>query len=143
MAWWSWMVLGAILLGAELFAIDAQFYLVFLGLSAALVGLASLLGIVMPEWAQWLAFATIALISFFTFRKSLYQKIHGGAVGYRESLSGETINVSTDLAPGAEARVQYRGTDWTARNVGGAAIASGSRAVVVKADGLTLHIEAE
>ena len=45
MTWWSWMVLGALLLGAELFAIDAQFYLVFLGVSAILVGLASLLGI--------------------------------------------------------------------------------------------------
>ena len=36
MAWWSWMVLGAVLLAAELFAVDAQFYLVFLGVSAAL-----------------------------------------------------------------------------------------------------------
>ena len=78
MTWWSWMVLGAILLGAELLAIDAQFYLVFLGISAALVGLASLLGIAMPEWAQWTTFAVLSLISFFTFRKSLYDKIRGG-----------------------------------------------------------------
>ena len=33
MTWWSWMVLGAVLLGVELFAIDAQFYLVFLGIA--------------------------------------------------------------------------------------------------------------
>lgn len=143
MTWWSWMVLGAVLLAVELFAIDAQFYLVFLGISAALVGLASLLGIVMPEWAQWLAFATMALISFFTFRKSLYQKIHGGIVGYRENLSGESIIVNRDLAPGAEGRVEYRGTNWTARNVGSAPIASGARVVVVKAEGLTLHVTAE
>lgn len=143
MSWWSWMVLGAVLLGAELFAIDAQFYLVFLGVSAALVGLASLLGIVMPEWAQWLAFGVLSLISFFTFRKSLYQKIHGGVVGYRESLTGETISISQELAAGAEARIEYRGTKWTARNVGSKAIASGSRAVVVRAEGLTLHVEAE
>ena len=42
MTWWMWMTLGAFLLGAELFAIDVQFYLVFLGVSAALVGLAGL-----------------------------------------------------------------------------------------------------
>ena len=60
MTWWSWMVLGALLLGAELFAIDAQFYLVFLGVSAVLVGLTSLFGIVMPEWAQWMAFAALS-----------------------------------------------------------------------------------
>ena len=35
MTWWAWMILGAVLLGAELFAVDAQFYLVFLGVSAA------------------------------------------------------------------------------------------------------------
>lgn len=143
MAWWSWMVLGAVLLGAELFAIDAQFYLVFLGISAALVGLASLVGIVMPEWAEWLAFAVLALISFFTFRKSLYEKLHGGLTGYRDSLSGETLKIDQDLAAGAEARVEYRGTKWTARNVGDVAIASGARAVVVKAEGLTLHVQAE
>jgi membrane protein implicated in regulation of membrane protease activity len=137
------MVLGAVLLGAELFAIDAQFYLVFLGISAALVGLASLLGIAMPEWVQWSAFASLSLISFFTFRKSLYEKIRGGAVGFRETLSGHTVDVDSDLAAGAEARLEFRGTKWTVRNIGSETISSGSRARVVRADGLTLHVEAD
>jgi hypothetical protein len=137
------MVLGALLLGAELFAIDAQFYLVFLGISAALVGLASLLGVTMPEWAQWIAFAVLSLISFFTFRKSLYDKIRGGAVGFRETLSGDTVNIDSDLAAGSEARIEFRGTKWTVRNVGAGAISAGSRARIVKAEGLTLHVEAE
>ena len=143
MTWWSWMILGAVLLGAELFAIDAQFFLVFLGLSAALVGLAGLLGIAMPEWGQWMAFAALSLISFFTFRKSLYEKIRGGAVGFKETLSGHTINVDVDLAPGAETRLEYRGSIWTVRNIGSTPISGGARATVVRVDGLTLHIEAE
>ncbi len=143
MTWWGWMVLGAVLLGAELFAIDAQFYLVFLGISAALVGLASMLGIAMPEWAQWAAFATLSLISFFTFRKSLYEKIRGGAVGFRENLSGDSVNIKKDLAAGSESRVEFRGTKWTVRNIGSDTISAGSRARVVKAEGLTLHVEAE
>ena len=143
MTWWSWMVLGALLLGAELFAIDAQFYLVFLGVSAVLVGLTSLFGIVMPEWAQWTMFASLSLISFFTFRKALYQKIHGGVVGFKESLSGNTVNVVDDLGVGDEARIEFRGTKWTVRNVGTGTISAGSRARVIKADGLTLHVEAE
>ncbi|MBT8101445.1 MAG: NfeD family protein [Gammaproteobacteria bacterium] len=143
MTWWSWMILGAVLLGAELFAIDAQFYLVFLGISAALVGLAGLVGIVMPEWAQWMSFAALSLISFFTFRKSFYEKIRGGAVGFRESLSGATVNVEEALTPGAETRLEYRGTKWTVRNVGDASIPAGSRATVVEVDGLTLRIRAE
>jgi membrane protein implicated in regulation of membrane protease activity len=137
------MILGAVLLGAELFAIDAQFYLVFLGVSAALVGLLGLFGIAMPEWAQWMAFAALSLVSFFTFRKSLYEKIRGGAIGFHETLAGNLVNVETDLAPGAETRVEYRGTKWTVRNVGSAPIAAGTRATVVEVDGLTLRIEAE
>ena len=143
MTWWGWMIIGAILLAAELFAVDAQFYLVFLGLSAALVGLASLFGLAMPEWVQWTAFAMLSLISFFTFRKSLYEKIRGGAVGFRETLSGNTVNVDTDLPAGAEARIEFRGTRWNVKNIGSAAISSGSRARIVRADGLTLHVEAE
>ena len=143
MTWWSWMIIGAVLLGAELLAVDAQFYLVFLGISASLVGIAYLFGIVMPEWMQWTVFAALSLISFFTFRKALYEKIRGGAAGFRETLSGDIVNVDADLAAGAEARIEFRGTKWTVKNVGTAPISGGSRARVVKSEGLTLHVEAE
>jgi membrane protein implicated in regulation of membrane protease activity len=137
------MILGAVLLGAELFAVDAQFYLVFLGVSAALVGIGVLLGIVMPEWGQWLAFAMLSLISFFAFRRSLYSKLRDGAEGFPETISGDTVTVPEDLAVGADARAQYRGSDWTVRNVGDVTITGGTRAKVVKVDGLTLHVVAD
>lgn len=143
MTWWSWMILGAVLLGAELFAIDAQFYLVFLGISAAVVGLAALLGLAMPEWAQWMVFAALSLVSFFTFRRTLYEKIRGGAVGFRETLAGNVIDVPEELGPGAKARIEFRGTKWTVRNIGDTPIAAGSRATVVEVDGLTLRVRPE
>jgi hypothetical protein len=143
MIWWGWMILGAVLLSAELFAVDAQFYLVFLGVSAALVGLAEVLGITLPEWGQWLAFASLSLFSFFTFRRTLYTKIRGGDEHYPESIAGETINLVDDLEPGAEARTQYRGSGWTVRNVDSQTISGGGRAKVVKVDGVTLHVVAE
>ncbi len=143
MTWWGWMILGAILLGAELFAIDAQFYLVFLGLAAGFVGAASLLGIAMPEWTQWLAFAILSLLFFFVFRKSLYKKIRGGVKGSWDTFAGDTVNIIEDLAPGAFARAEYRGTNWTVRNVGDTIIVGGTRAVVVRVDSLTLHVNAE
>ena len=59
------------------------------------------------------------------------------------TISGDTINIEEELAPGSEARTEYRGTEWTVRNVGARSIAAGTRAKVVKVDGLTLHIEAE
>ena len=51
---------------------------------AAVVGLASLFGVVMPEWGQWLAFAILALVFFVTFRKALYQKLRRGGPGVPE-----------------------------------------------------------
>ena len=138
------MVLGAVILAAELFAIDAQFYLVFLGVSAALVGLAGLVGISMPEWVQWTTFAALSLFSFFTFRKSLYATIRGDdGDGFDGTISGDTVNIVDELAAGSESRTEYRGTKWTVRNTGSEPIAAGSRAKVIKVDGLTLHVEAE
>lgn len=143
MTWWSWMILGAVLLSAELFAVDAQFYLVFLGVSAALVGLAAMLGITMPEWAQWMAFAIISLIFFFTFRKTLYEKIRGGGLGYEQKYVGEVVRVAEDVAPGGRGRAEYRGSDWNIQNVGAAALSAGAHAKVVEVDGLTLKVEAD
>ena len=143
MTWWSWMILGALLLGTEMFAIDAQFYLVFLGISAALVGLAGLFGVVVPEWAQWAAFAVLALGVCFTVRRSLYEKLRSGAKGFSQNMAGQRVTVASDIAPGREARLQHRGSDWTARNVGDVEIKDGSKAEIVDVDGLTLHIRAD
>jgi membrane protein implicated in regulation of membrane protease activity len=95
MTWWAWMILGAVLFGAELFAIDAQFYLVFLGVSAAIVGLLSLLGLAAPEWVEWLVFAGLALISMFTFRKALYEKIRGNVPGFRSGMAAAHVLAET------------------------------------------------
>jgi membrane protein implicated in regulation of membrane protease activity len=143
MTWWAWMILGAVLLGAELFAVDAQFYLVFLGVSAAVVGLATLFGIAIPEWGQWLLFAIVALIFFVTFRKALYVKIRGGGEGYEQKYVGELVKVAEEIAPGGRGRAEYRGSDWNVHNVGESPVAAGSHAKVVEVDGLTLNVEAE
>ena len=143
MTWWAWMILGAVLLAAELFAVDAQFYLVFLGVSAAVVGLATLFGIAMPEWGQWMLFAIVALIFFVTFRKALYVKIRGGGEGYEQRYVGEIVKVAEEIAPGGRGRAEYRGSDWNVQNTGESPVAAGSHAKVVEVDGLTLKVEAE
>ncbi|MGH8222946.1 MAG: NfeD family protein [Woeseiaceae bacterium] len=143
MTWWAWMILGAVLLGAELFAIDAQFYLVFLGLSAILVGIGGVLGIVVPEWAQWIVFATLSLVSMFTFRKSLYERIRGDVAGFKEGVAGEYLVVPADLDAGAQGRATFRGSDWTVVNDGDARISRGSRVLITHNDGLTLHVRAD
>lgn len=143
MTWWQWTILGGILLGAELLGLDAQFYLIFIGLSALLVGLAELLGIDMPLWVQVAVFATFSLVFLYAFRRTVYARIRGSSEGYPEPLDGESVRINNDLGPGAEARIEYRGTEWNVRNTGEATISGGTRAKVVKVDGLTLHVNAE
>jgi membrane protein implicated in regulation of membrane protease activity len=86
MIWWQWIVLGTFVLASEMF-VDAEFYLVFLGISAVVVGEA--------------------------------------------------------LPAGGRARVQLRGADWDAVNVGDEEIAANGRARVERASGLTLEVRAE
>jgi len=141
MTWWAWMILGAILFGAELFAIDAQFYLVFLGLSAVLVGALGVLGIVMPESVQWLIFAALSLVSMFTFRKALYQKIRGNAPGFSDGLVGEFLEIPEDLEVGQKTRASFRGSNWTVVNDGNGPISQGARVRIRRSKGLSLFVD--
>ena len=52
MPWWGWVTIGTLLLVAEMTFVDLDFYLVFLGISALLVGLASIAGFGMPFWVE-------------------------------------------------------------------------------------------
>ena len=142
MPWWGWLVIGAMLLGVEMFVLDAQFYLVFLGVSAAIIGLIGLAGVDWPQWAQWLTFAALSLITMVAFRKRVYELVRGrtGAVEERLQL-GDRVVIPTRLEPGQSCRVDYRGSSWTARNVDDAGIDAGVEAVIARVDGLTLHVK--
>lgn len=140
MTWWAWMILGAVLFGAEMVAIDAQFFLVFLGLSAAVVGLLSLFGLALPQWGEWLIFAALAAVSMFTFRKALYEKIRGDVPGFRGGVAGDFVEVPANLDAGRSTRASFRGSTWTVVNDGQELIPGGQRARIVRSEGLTLYV---
>ena len=138
---WGWLVVGIGLLGVEMFVIDAQFYLVFLGASAVLVGLLGLAGVSMPEWAEWLTFAALAIFTMVAFRRRLYELRQRQDAPVDERITtGDFVVVPSRLEPGQSCRVDYRGSSWTARNTGGNAIEAGSEARISSVDGLTLHL---
>jgi membrane protein implicated in regulation of membrane protease activity len=144
MAWWAWLVLGIGLLGVEMFVIDAQFYLVFIGLSAALVGLLGLFGIDLPNWAQWLVFSVLGVAAMLAFRRRVYQRVRGQEGRVDERLTvGDRVVVGARLEPGQSGRVEYRGSSWTARNTSSLPIEAGHEAVIAGIDGLTLHVKPE
>src|ERR1700709_1596198 len=78
---WAWLVMAAMLLSAEMFLVDAQFYLVFFGVAAAIVGVLGYLGVVIPDAGQWLLFALLSVVAMLTFRKRLYQRLRKPAEG--------------------------------------------------------------
>jgi membrane protein implicated in regulation of membrane protease activity len=139
---WGWVVAGVALLALELLGIDAQFYLVFLGVSAIIVGLLSLVAPELPIWSQWLAFAIFSLIALAGFRRRVYSVIRNRTGKVEERLTlGDRVMIPVRLEPGATCRVEYRGSSWSARNTAATAIDAGAEAVIAEIDGLTLHVQ--
>ena len=142
MSWWGWMVVGMLLLAAELFIVEADFFLVFLGAAAFITGL---LGIAMPElpaWVQWLAFATLALVSMILFRKKVYRLLRRDVPDMPNDMLREHLQLPVGLPVDGSCRVELRGSTWTVRNVGTEAIPPGVNVRIVGVDGVTLRVEA-
>ena len=140
MTWWGWTIAGAILLGAELLFVSAQFYLVLVGSAAILVGLASVL-LPLAEWLQWALFAVLAIVSMLTFRNRIYRRFHATAPAVESGPQGGIITLPAALAAGASCQAEYGGTFWTVRNIGGTPLPAGSRARVVSVENLTLLVQ--
>jgi inner membrane protein len=142
MQWWGWCILGVALLGVELLAVDAQFFLVFAGLAAVLVGLLGLVGLELPIAGQWLMFAVLAVSAMFTLRRPIYAKFMNKPLGNVSTDLDQRVVLSQELAPGKTCRIEYRGSGWTALNIGDQPIPSGGAARIDSIDGVTLRVRA-
>ena len=142
MPWWGWIVLGAALLGSEL-VVPAQFFLVFLGAAALVVGLTELLGFAQPVWQQWIAFGVLSVLFLLSFRRRVWDRMQSEAPPVGDRLVGEVAVASERIEPGATGRAELRGTTWTVRNVGDVALAPGARARTEEVEGLVLLIRPE
>jgi membrane protein implicated in regulation of membrane protease activity len=142
MTWWGWVIAGAILFGAEMSFVSAQFYLVFVGSAAILVGLATLI-VPLAEWLQWGLFAALAVVSMVTFRSRIYQRFHGAAPAVKTGPGGGIITLPVALNAGDSCQAEYGGSYWTVRNDGDTPLAAGSQARVVRVQNLTLLVRGE
>ncbi len=142
MTWWGWMVIGILLLGAELFIIEADFFLVFLGAAAIVTGLTGIVMPGLPEWAQWLIFAVLAVVSMVLFRKRVYRLLRREVPDMANDMLREHLKLPVGLPVDGTCRVELRGSTWTVRNVGTEAIPPGVNVRIVGVDGVTLRVEA-
>jgi membrane protein implicated in regulation of membrane protease activity len=143
MQWWAWIAVGTILLGSELAFVDAQFYLVFVGSAALLVGFLDLAGLVRADWLQWVAFTALAVVSMVGFRRRIYERMRRTLPHMKSGPAGEVVMLTALLPPGETCRVEFRGSSWNAINGGKSVIAAGARARIERVDGLTLVVYAD
>jgi inner membrane protein len=144
MVWWNWLLLGLVLLAAEM-ATPGGFYILFFGLAALIVGALSGLELLNTAWLQWFLFSILSIISLFLFRNSLlvWMKTREPVGEAVDSMVGELAVLTEDLLPGNLGKVELRGTTWSARNTGQTVLMKGHRARVERVDGLTLWIKPE
>jgi len=139
MTWWGWIIAGAILLGAELSFVNAQFYLVFIGSAAILTGLATLV-VPLPEWVQWALFAVLAIVLMQAFRSRVYHRFTRTSPKIDTGPAGGLITLQVSLGAGESCQAEHGGTFWTIRNDSDTPIASGTRARIVRVQDLTLLV---
>lgn len=144
MIWWYWMLLGLVLLGAEMMT-PGGFYILFFGLSALTVGTLAGLELVEVDWLQWLLFSAIAVGSLLIFRGPLLAMIKQDASTLPDvdSMMGELVIPLEPLAVGGTGKAELRGTTWNAKNVGTSPLGKGQRGKVTRVEGLTLWITTE
>jgi membrane protein implicated in regulation of membrane protease activity len=144
MLWWYWLLLGLLLLGAEMMT-PGGFYILFFGLAALAVGAIAALNLVQGDSAQWLLFSGIAVASLLVFRGPLLARMNAAEVKHPDvdSMLGEIATPVETLAAGAIGKVELRGTTWSARNASSIPLNKGQRSKVTGMDGLTLLITGE
>ena len=143
MQWWTWFVLGTLLLAIELFAIDAQFFLIFIGAAAIATGLLTLV----TGLAVALQLAVFAVLAFLSVRivgrrfyASRYDYTADPLLNDRAArLLGKVVVVVQPIDSNG-GRVRVGDSEWSAR---GGPAAAGDRVRIVDIEGNCLKVEPE
>ena len=140
MEWWAWIVLGAVLLAAELF-VPTDFFLAVLGGAALLVAAGTGVGILPGATFQWAAYGMLSLVLIVGARKAFRDRFGPGQLRTSSSeLVGEIATGQGRIASGADGKVMLRGTTWAAHNLGDVDVQDGDRVEVVGVDRLTVQV---
>ncbi len=141
--WWHWLVIGLLLVLAEL-ATAGGFFVIFFGIGALIVGILAGFGVADQLWVQMLLFSVISVSSLVLFRSRMLAWIQLDPQRPEvDTLVGEIGVVNDEVAPDGIGRVEVRGSAWSARNVTHPVLPRGTRCRVVRVDGLMLEIEPE
>ena len=141
-AYWWWFIAGVILILAE-FMVPGVF-ICFFGVGALLTGVAAWL---IPDMSFTLALLLFSFLSvvFLVFCRRFMPRSFRGAVKVDHSdienddIAGAEAVVTEAISPDAPGKVEFRGSQWTAR--ADRSLAVGERAKIKSRRNLTLYLE--
>ena len=140
MTHWGWLAVGLVLLAFELVA-PLTFFL-WLGISALVTGLASLVLPWMPWQVQFLVFSILSVISIVISRRYLVgRQIKTDLPNLNrraQQYVGRVFTLSEDIQQGV-GKIKVDDTYW---NVTGAPLKKGTEVKVISADGAVFAVEA-
>ena len=139
MVYWHWLVLGVLLIGAEM--LDGSGHLIWLGISALAVGLIHWFVPNMPWVVQILLFAAISIISIFAwkaYRKANPEPDNFPTLNKRgTNYIGRIVTLTGAIVDG-EGKVNVSDTIWRVR---GPDSAIGTKVKITAVDGTSLVVE--
>ena len=141
MDWWIWMLAGLAMLTVEIL-IPGGIIMVFFGVSAILVGSLVALGVGGPPSFQILLFTVLSVVSLLALRGPILRRMKATPNSHDpvDSLAGESALVLEAMEPGAEGRVELRGSAWSARNESDRTLSVGAKSVVSRVENLMLFV---
>ncbi len=141
MEWWVWVILGFVLLAAEM--VSAGLFLMFFGVGGIVVGALVRFHVIEAAWMQWLAFSVVSLGSMALLRKPLQHRLKINVRKEVDTMLGERAVATAEMAAGGLGKVELRGSTWQARNLGDAPVRPGQGCKVEKVEGITLLVRGE
>jgi membrane protein implicated in regulation of membrane protease activity len=140
MSWWIWVLAGLALLAAE-FATSTM-HVGFFAVGALLVALLVGVGLDLPLWLQFALFTVSSLLTFAFVRPILVRKLKLDFKPVVDSMIGEQARAMDDIGVADLGKAEFRGSTWSARNVGETALARGQRCVIAGIEGLVIQVKA-
>ncbi len=138
-----WFVIGVVLILAEFAAPGVV--LVFFGLGAVVVSIATYTGLVHSVGSQLLVFGISSLVLLFSLRRFVRNRFTGfvqnaqnPASGSVDDAEGTLVKVLEEITPEKPGRVEYKGAAWTA--VADGVLPAGGYGRIAKIDGLTITV---
>lgn len=142
MEWWIWILIGLLLVLAELVT-PGGFYFIFFGAGAVGVGIVSGLQVAGPVWLQFILFSVLSVGALWLFREKLLRLTQSAPHEAIDNLIGETAVAVDEISINAVGKAELRGASWSARNVGDQPLARGERCKVERVEGLMIFVRRE